>query len=86
MRDRVVTAFVSSCVFIVSLLVEAAGTLYPYLLPAFPPGRGGVSVRDALPSAVALEVALTVTIGGSLAVLVYGSAVWRQLAGKVRLE
>ncbi len=80
------TAFAASALFIASLLLEAAGTLYPYLLPAYPPGRGGVSIADASPSPVALTVGLSVAIGGSVAVLVYASAVWRVLAGKVRVE
>ncbi len=79
-------AFTASSVFIGSLLLEAAGTLYPYLLPAYPPGHGGVSIVDAAPSPVALTVGLSVAIGGSIAVLIYGSAVWRMLAGKVRVE
>ncbi|MGA8533886.1 MAG: hypothetical protein WB615_07240, partial [Candidatus Tumulicola sp.] len=70
-----------------SLLVEAAGTLYPYLLPAFPAGRGGgISIADAVPSQLALSVALTVTIGGSVIVLAYGSMAWRRMTGKVRVE
>jgi cytochrome d ubiquinol oxidase subunit II len=86
-RERTATAFAASSAFIVSLLVEAAGTLYPYLLPAFPAGRsGGISIDDAAPSQLALSVALTVTIAGSIAVLAYGSAVWRRMAGKVRVE
>ena len=79
-------AFAASLFFIASLLLEAAGTLYPYLLPAFPPSRGGVSIADAAPSPAALIVGLTVTIGGGIAVLIYSSAVWRMLAGKVRVE
>ncbi len=79
-------AFAASCVFIASLLLEMAGTVYPYLLPAYPPGHGGVSIADATPSPLALAVGLSVTIGGSIAVLLYASAVWRMLAGKVRVE
>jgi cytochrome d ubiquinol oxidase subunit II len=76
----------ASFVFLASLLVEAAGTLYPYLLPAFPARGGGLSVADALPSRLSLEVALTVTIGGIIAVLAYSSAVWRGFKEKVRVE
>ncbi|MGB8519335.1 MAG: cytochrome d ubiquinol oxidase subunit II [Candidatus Tumulicola sp.] len=79
-------AFAASSLFIASLLLETAGTLYTYLLPAYPPGRGGVSIADASPSPVALTVGLSVAIGGSVAVLLYASAVWRVLAGKVRVE
>jgi cytochrome bd ubiquinol oxidase subunit II len=79
-------AFAASCAFIITLLVAAAGTLYPYLLPAFPAGTGGISIFDAAPSAMGLTVALTVAISGSIAVLVYGSFVWRRMAGKIRVE
>ncbi|HEY5427407.1 MAG TPA: cytochrome d ubiquinol oxidase subunit II [Candidatus Tumulicola sp.] len=78
--------FAASAAFLISLLAEAAGTLYPYLLPSFPAGHGGISIQDAAPSPLGLTVALTVTIAGSIAVLVYGSAVWRRMAGKVRVE
>lgn len=83
--DRFGPAFTASCVFVASLLVTAAGTLYPYLLTAFPPGHGGISVDIAVPSQSALVVALTVTIGGSIAVVIYAAAVWRRLSGKVRV-
>jgi cytochrome bd ubiquinol oxidase subunit II len=86
-HGRTAAAFASSSAFIASLLLEAAGTLYPYLLPAFPAGRSaGISIEDALPSQPALTVALVVTSAGSIAVLVYGSLVWRRMAGKVRVE
>jgi cytochrome d ubiquinol oxidase subunit II len=86
-RGHAAAAFAASSAFVASLLLEAAGTLYPYLLPAFPGGRaGGISIDDAAPSALSLTVALTVTIAGSIAVLAYGSAVWRHMAGKVRVE
>lgn len=76
-------AFTASSAFVASLLVTAAGTLYPYLLTGFPAGHGGISIDAAVPSQSALIVALTVTIGGSLAVVIYGAAVWRRFAGKV---
>jgi cytochrome d ubiquinol oxidase subunit II len=87
MRERAGAAFAASSAFVASLLLETAGTLYPYLLPAFPAGRaGGISIDDAVTSQVGLSVALTVSITGSIAVLAYGSVVWRQMAGKVRVE
>ena len=79
-------AFGGSSAFIVTLLGSAAATLYPYLLPAFPAGQGGLSIFDAAPAPAALACALTVTIGGSVAVLIYGSLVWRRMAGKIRVE
>jgi cytochrome d ubiquinol oxidase subunit II len=85
-RGNAAGAFAASCAFLVTLLATAAATLYPYLLPAYPAGSGGISIFAAAPSATALACALTVTIAGSAAVLVYSSLVWRRMAGKVRVE
>ncbi len=84
-RGRAAEAFAGSCAFILALLVSAAGTLYPYLIPAYPAGRGGLSIFDASPSPYALISALTVIIVGLLAVIVYSAIVWRQFAAKVRI-
>ncbi len=84
-RGREVAAFAGSCAFIVALLVSAAGTLYPYLIPAYPAGRGGLSIFDASPSPYAVVTALTVIVVGLLAVIVYSSIVWRQFTAKVRI-
>ena len=83
-----VRAFALSSCFIATLLVAFAGTLFPYLLPAFPAGtgRGGISIFDAAPSAVALTCALIVNIAGIVIVGTYSSIVWRTMAGKVRVE
>lgn len=83
-RARYLRAFVASSLFIGLLLVTAAMSMYPYLLPSFPAG-GGISIFDAVPSPVALGSALGVTIVGLCVVLIYGSWVWRRLAGKVRI-
>ncbi|HTX56256.1 MAG TPA: cytochrome d ubiquinol oxidase subunit II [Candidatus Acidoferrales bacterium] len=79
-RER--RAFAASSLFITTLLVQASVTLYPYLVPALPPGRGGISIFTAAPSPVALATALTVTIVGLVAVLVYGTLVLRRMAEK----
>jgi cytochrome d ubiquinol oxidase subunit II len=81
-------AFAMSCCFIATLLVASAGTLFPYLLPAFPAGmgRGGISIFDAAPSAVALACALVVNTAGIIIVGTYSTLVWRAMAGKVRVE
>ena len=83
-RER--SAFAASSLFVVSLLVQAAVTMYPYLLPALPPRHGGISIFDASPSPVALASALTVTIVGVIAVVIYGTFVMRQMAGKLAIE
>ena len=66
--------------FVASLLVAAAGSMFPYLLPGYPLGHGGISIFDAAPSPVALGCALTVTIGGGVAVVCLRNVVasrWR---------
>ncbi|MGB6985377.1 MAG: cytochrome d ubiquinol oxidase subunit II [Candidatus Aquilonibacter sp.] len=83
-RER--SAFAASSLFVASLLLQAAVTMYPYLLPSLPPSRGGISIFDAAPSPVALSSALAVTIVGVVAVVIYGTLVLRQMAGKVVIE
>jgi cytochrome bd ubiquinol oxidase subunit II len=83
-RER--AAFAASSLFLVTLLLQAAVTMYPYLLPSLPPSRGGLSIFDAAPSPVALASALTVTIVGLVAVVIYGTFVLRPLAGKLAIE
>lgn len=86
LRGSAASAFAASLVFLAALLAEAARTLYPYLISAYPADRGGLSIYQAAPSRTAIVVALTVTIAGSVAALAYGSAVWRRMGAKVRVE
>jgi len=85
-RGRFAAAFAASCAFIATLLLEAAGTLYPYLLPALPAQAGGISIFAAAPSPVGLTCALVATIAGIVTVLAYSTYVWRRMAGKVSVE
>ncbi len=84
-RGRAVEAFAGSCAFIVALLASAAGTLYPYLIPAYPAGRGGLSIFDASPSSAALVTGFAVIVVGLVGVIVYSSIVWRQFSTKVQV-
>lgn len=84
-RGGAVAAFAGSCGFILALLISAAGTLYPYLIPAYPAARGGVSIFDAAPSPYALITALVVIVVGLLAVIAYSLVVWKQFATKIRI-
>jgi cytochrome d ubiquinol oxidase subunit II len=85
-KSRAAWAFAMSSSFIATLLVASAATLFPYLLPAYPAGRGGITIFSAAPSRAALTCALTVTIGGIAILSVYGPIVWRRMGGKVRVE
>ncbi|MDE2572543.1 MAG: cytochrome d ubiquinol oxidase subunit II [bacterium] len=82
-RGREFAAFGASCAFLASLLVAAAGTMFPYLLPSFPASHGGLSIYQASPSPTALATALTATIVGVIAVAIYATSVARQMAGKI---
>jgi cytochrome d ubiquinol oxidase subunit II len=86
-RNRsAILAFVASSCFIVTLMVASAGTLFPYLLPAFGAEERGISIFTAAPSSVALNCALSITIVGIVLVSIYGPFVWRRIAGKIRVE
>jgi len=85
-RGAYAAAFAASSAFVATLLVEAAGSLFPYLIPGYPLGSGGMTIYDAAPSAVSLTVALATTIVGTVVVLVYGSIVARAMARKIRVE
>jgi cytochrome bd ubiquinol oxidase subunit II len=85
-KESALGNFVMSSCFVTTLLVSAAGTLYPYLLPAFPAGSGGITIFTAAPSAAALSCALTVTIVGIVLLAIYAPAVWQRMGGKIRVE
>jgi cytochrome d ubiquinol oxidase subunit II len=85
-NGRPVRAFAATSCFVVSLLVAFAGTIFPYLLPAFPGGRAGISIFSAAPSATALTCALVVNGLGILLVAIYAPIVWRRMGDKVRVE
>ncbi len=75
-----------SSAFLALQMGAVAATLFPYLLPAFPQSAGaGLSIYDASSSPAALVSALGVSIAGLVAVAVYGTIVWRMLAGKVHV-
>jgi cytochrome d ubiquinol oxidase subunit II len=78
--------FAASSVFVVSLMAAAGATMYPYVLPGFPAGSGGLTVDGAGASPVALYSALGVTIAGVIAVLVYGTVVFRRFMTPLQVE
>lgn len=83
-RGAELATFLAGSAFLALLFAAAAGTLYPYLIPAFPAAHAaGLSIFDAAPSPGALTSALAVSAIGMIGVLIYGGIVWRMLAGKV---
>jgi cytochrome bd ubiquinol oxidase subunit II len=82
-RERHGAAFGASCAYVATLLVSAACTMYPYIIPSFPAGQGGMSIFTASPSPPALYSALVVTIVGSIGVLIYATIVFRRFGLKL---
>ena len=77
-RESQVAPFVCSTVFVAGLLVAAAATLYPYLLPDFA-GTGGLTIYAASASPRALAWGVPATLVGLVAVSTYTFFVIRRL-------
>lgn len=84
-RSADVAAFLASSAFLATLLVAAAGTMFPYLLPAYPAGAGGMSILDASPPPASLATTMIVTVIGLAAVVVYSVFMWRRFTAKIRV-
>ena len=78
--------FAASSAFVMSLMLAAGATMYPYILPAFPAGSGGLSIEGASASPVALYSALAVTLVGLVAVVTYGTVVFRKFTTPLNLD
>lgn len=74
-RGEPAQAFAASCVFLATLLVAAAATMFPYIVPGLP-GFHGLSIYDTTPSPTALVSALTVSIVGLIFVISYTAVVF----------
>lgn len=71
--------FCASSAFLLVLMVAAAATLFPYLLPSYPIGSGGLDIRNAAPSAYSLETAVVVFGAGLGAVAIYATLAARRI-------
>lgn len=67
-------AFLATSAFIATLLIAAATTIFPYLLPAYPPTGNGISIFSASPPAISVLTTLIVTIAGLAVAISY--SVW----------
>lgn len=81
-RGLVGAAFATSSAYIASLVVTAAATIFPYIVPAYG-GRGGISIYDQTASPVAFGVFLGVIVVALSAVVAYSIFVQRSLTGPV---
>lgn len=75
----------SSAAFLATLLIAAAGTIFPYLLPSYPYGGNGISIYSAAPSLTGIVSAFVVTAVGMTILIGYSTIVWRRLATKIRV-
>ncbi len=85
-EDRSSNAFRSSTLVIVGLMVTAALTVFPNLLPSTLNPDYSLNIYNAASSPHALRVSLIANAFGMIAVIVYSTYVHRVFHGKVRLE
>ena len=79
-------AFVSSCIYLSTMLVGAAISLYPRLLPTSNDLGHDITVQNALSGPYALRVGLVWWGFGMVLALVYFVVVYRMFRGKVTLD
>jgi cytochrome d ubiquinol oxidase subunit II len=84
-RNHEVATFLASTAFLATLLVAAAGTIFPYLLPAYPGGVNGISIYSAVPSPTGLTTAFAFTVAGIIGVIVFSTIAWRRIARRIRV-
>lgn len=84
-REHELSTFLASAAFLATLLVAAAGTMFPYLLPAYRNGANGISIYSAAPSLTSLATAVAFTVVGLIILIVYSTITWRRLAVKIRV-
>lgn len=84
-RGSSARAFAASCAFLATLLVASAGTMYPYILPGYPSGLGGLNIDAATPSPTALATTVGVVAVGLCIVVAYSIFVARKMARKISL-
>jgi cytochrome d ubiquinol oxidase subunit II len=79
-------AFASSCVYLVSMLVGAAVSLYPRLLPSSSDTARDITVQNALSGPYAMRVGLVWWSLGTVLAIVYFVVIYRMFRGKVTLD
>ena len=81
-----VLAFLASAGFLGAMLATVAFCVFPYVLPASTDPALGLTLERAAAEAYALQVGLAWWIPGMVLVIAYFFFVYRQFAGKVRLD
>lgn len=78
-RERYRAAFYASSTFLAGLLLAAAGTIFPYLLPGFPEPGTGLDIYRTATSPAAATTTLVVTIMGLVLFAIYRTFLARRL-------
>jgi cytochrome d ubiquinol oxidase subunit II len=79
-------AFLSSCLFLIAMLVGAAAGLYPTVLPSSIDRSGDLTIREAVSGLYALRVGLIWWSFGILLAVLYFVTIYRMFRGKVSGE
>ncbi len=74
--------FAASSVFLAALMIAAAATIYPYVLPSYPVGSGGLTIYDASAGVHGLFAGTVVFAIGFCIVAVYGTLSARSMLRK----
>jgi cytochrome bd ubiquinol oxidase subunit II len=85
-RGRELEAFLGSAAFLAAMLVSVVFGLYPMVLPAAGDPGASLTIYNASGPPYALRVALFWWVPGMILVTVYTTFVYRQMAGKVKLD
>jgi cytochrome bd ubiquinol oxidase subunit II len=84
--ERSTAAFCSSTLLIIALMLTAALTVFPNLLPSTVNPQYSLNIYNSASSPHALRVSLIANAIGMIAVIVYSTYVHRVFHGKVRLD
>ena len=79
-------AFASSCVYLATMLVGAAASLYPRLLPSSSDPARDITVTNAISGSYTLRVGLAWWAVGMVLAVVYFVVIYRMFRGKVTLD
>ena len=75
--------FTATSVFLLALIASAAQSLFPYLLPAFPIGSGGLNIYNGSAGAISVTTGVTAALIGCGAALIYGTIAARKILGSM---
>jgi cytochrome d ubiquinol oxidase subunit II len=85
-QGKELPAFLGSVVFLLGMLLSVVFGLYPMVLPAAGDPESSLTIYNAAGPAYSLRVALFWWVPGMILVTAYTTFVYRQMAGKVKLD